>query len=378
MTRMRSGENRIVTPPASAVRSLRQAYEARLEWALAQPLPIAGVTSNTVPWELLRAAGLFPLLLSPPRGPTPHADPWMEDVFQARIRGIFNGLAGEEWPFLSLLVIPRTSEQEHKLFLYVRELARLEPQRALPRTLLYNLLHARSPEAWPYGLERTRELRMALPAFSEEALRDAIVESNRAREGARALLRLREDGRLCGSEALPLLGAFYFMDRGEYATLALAAARELAERPRISGPRVLIKGCPLDHSDLHCAIEAHGAVVAGEDDWWGSRIAGQDVRQQGDPIEAVFEKYYLDAPGPRVFPPSAADEWFAQTAAKVDGVVFYLPPEDDVFGWDFPRQRAVLELRGVPHLLIRDDASQGDLSSECHDRIEEFVGRLQR
>jgi benzoyl-CoA reductase/2-hydroxyglutaryl-CoA dehydratase subunit BcrC/BadD/HgdB len=365
-----------VTPPISAAQSLRGAYEARLERALAQPLPIAGVTSNTVPWELLRAAGFFPVLLSPPRGPTPHADPFMEDVFDARIRGVFERLASGEWSFLRLLVIPRTSEQEHKLFLYVKELARLEPHRELPRTLLYNLLHARSPEAGAYGLDRTRELVRALPGGSADKLYEAIVEGNRAREAVRALQQLREDGRLTGCEALPLIGAFYFMSRSEYAELAFAAAREIAERPRIRGPRVLVKGCPLDHCSLHSAIEAHGATVSAEDDWWGSRAGGQDIRRQGDLIEAVFEKYYLDTPSPRVFPPASADEWFLDTAAGVDGVIFYLPPEDDVFGWDYPRLRAALDRQGIPHLLIRVDASAGEFPRERHDRIEEFVRRL--
>jgi benzoyl-CoA reductase/2-hydroxyglutaryl-CoA dehydratase subunit BcrC/BadD/HgdB len=365
-----------VTPPIYPVQRLRRAYENRLEEALAQPVPIAGVTSNTVAWELLHAAGFFPVLLSPPRGATPHADPYMEDVFCARIRGIFERLVSGEWSFLSLLVIPRTSEQEHKLFLYMKELDRLEPRRKLPRTLLYNLLHTQSPEARAYGLERTRELAGVLSGGPLKKLREAIAESNRARNGVREFLRLREDGRLAGSEALPLIGAFYFMNRSEYADLAFAAAREIAVRPRIRGPRLLIKGCPLDHPNLHRAIEAHGAIVAAEDDWWGSRAAGQDIGCEGDLVEAIFEKYYLDSPSPRVFPPTLADEWFLDAVARVDGIVFYLPPEDDVFGWDYPRQRVALDQRRIPHLLIRTDAS-GELASECHDRIEEFVRRVE-
>src|ERR1035438_3736120 len=88
-------------------------------------MPVAGITSNTVPWELLRAAGYFPVMLNPPRGPVPVADQFMEEgIFSARMRGIFDGIASRAWPFLTMLVIPRTSEQEHKLFLYLREMAR--------------------------------------------------------------------------------------------------------------------------------------------------------------------------------------------------------------------------------------------------------------
>ena len=104
----------------SAVQQLIWHYEHPFAQAI-ERLPVAGVTSNTVPWELLRAAGYFPLMLNPvplnpPPGPAPFADRFMEDgVFSSRIRGIFDGIASGAWPFLKLVVIPRTSEQEHKL-----------------------------------------------------------------------------------------------------------------------------------------------------------------------------------------------------------------------------------------------------------------------
>lgn len=364
-------------PTLSAVEQLRHWYEARLEAARGQSLPVAGFTSSTVPWELLKAAGFFPLLLSPPRIKTPYADLYMEDVFDARIRGVFDCLISGEWEFINLVVIPRTSEQEHKLFLYLLEVARQEPERPLPKVLLYNLLHTRSPEAQAYGLDRTRELIEALPAISNDRLREAVEESNLARTAVRSLLHLRSD-RLTGAEALPLIGAFHFMGRREYAALASEAAQELSKRPVISGPRVMVKGSPLDHPFLHQAIESHGAIVAAEDDWWGSRAPGEDIRTDGDLWQAIFEKYYLDAPSPRVFPPAVADEWFSATACSAEGVVFYIPPEDDVVGWDYPRQRAFLDQRGIPNLLIRADASSGDLPADSHDRIEEFVVRLKR
>ena len=101
-----------------------------------------------------------------------------------------------------------------------------------------------------------------------------------------------------------------------------------------------------------------------------------DIQAEIDPIEAIFEKYYLDAPSPRVFPQAAADEWFLKALDGTDGVVFYVPPEDAVFGWDYPRLRAVLNQRGIPHLLIRADASAEGLSAECHEEIETFVARV--
>ena len=343
-------------------------------------IPVAGMTSSTVPWELLRAAGFFPLMLNPPSGPAPFATRFMEEgVFGSRIRGIFDGLATGAWPFLQMVVIPRTSEQEHKLYLYLREMARQGFATALPDLYLYNLLHARSREAEAYGLERTYDFKKHLEdqigrCIEPGDLARVIEESNRAFRAIRSLLDLRRSAepRVTGTEALELVGAVYFMGRAEYALLADEAMTELSRRPPVLGARILIKGSPLHHTGLHRAIEAHRAVVVAEDDWWCSRSLGNEIVTQRDMVRSIFEMYYADAPSPRVFPRDVADAWFLAEAAKVDGAVFYLPPEDDVLGWDYPRLRRTLDQRGIPSLLVREDAAD-ELSSECHQRIEEFI-----
>ena len=92
--------------------------------------------------------------------------------------------------------------------------------------------------------------------------------------------------------------------------------------------------------------------MVAEDDWWGSCAAGSDIDATRDPIRAIFEKYYFDAPSPRVFPSEIADAWFHRKATEVDGVIFYLSHEDDVVGWDYPRLRAFLDERAIPHVMV--------------------------
>lgn len=358
----------------SAVEQLTWHYEHPFAQAIElsrKGTPVAGMTSNTVPWELLRAAGYFPVMLNPAGGPSRFADRYMEDgVFSARIRGIFDGIASGAWPFLKLVVVPRTSEQEHKLFLYLHEVARQGFATGLPSLYLYNLLHSRSDEAEQYGLERTRELRNYLHAGD---LAGAVKESNGAYRAVHSLRALREgpEPRLSGTQALALIGAVYFMDRAGYAQLADEAAYELSRSVPLSGPRVLIKGSPLHHTGLHSAIESHGAVVVAEDDWWGSRAITTGMATEGDLVREIFRMYYGEAPSPR----GISHEWSLTASAHVDGVVFYLPPDDDVLGWDYPGLREILEERGTPNLLVREDASE-ELSPECHRRIENLVRNL--
>jgi hypothetical protein len=56
-------------------------------------------------------------------------------------------------------------------------------------------------------------------------------------------------------------------------------------------------------------------------------------------------------------------------------VVFYLPPEDDVVGWDYPRLRETLDQRGIPNLLVREDASE-ELSPGCRAGIAHFISGI--
>jgi benzoyl-CoA reductase/2-hydroxyglutaryl-CoA dehydratase subunit BcrC/BadD/HgdB len=347
--------------------------------------PVVGITSNTVPWELIRAAGAFPFVIN--SGNAKHTDIGRfmeEDVFEERIRAIFGAAISGDLQYLSLLLIPRTSEQEYKLYLYLREVARQHPTGRIPPIYLYDMLHTHSSESYSYGLERTRRLKERLEELTGKLIEDAallhaVKESNSARKKIRKLLSLRrQEPRVTGAEALALIGALYFMRRDEYARVAHKAVAVIEDRNPLAGKRLMITGSSLSHRGLHQALEKHGAIVVAEDDWWGSRSAGEDIADRSnDLLKAIFEKYYLDTPSPRLFPFEIADAWFQQASTDgIDGVVFYLPPEDCVVGWDYPRRRHYLDEKGIPHLLVREDALS--ISEECDEDIEVFVRSIGR
>ena len=72
-------------------------------------------------------------------------------------------------------------------------------------------------------------------------------------------------------------------------------------------PHILIKGAPLKDASLHRLVEEAGGYVVAEDDWRGSRAAGDtDVCVNKDPVTAIFEKYFYDEVSPRVHPVRAS------------------------------------------------------------------------
>jgi benzoyl-CoA reductase/2-hydroxyglutaryl-CoA dehydratase subunit BcrC/BadD/HgdB len=359
-------------------------YENPMAGALeasAAGIPVIGVTSNTVPWELIAASGMFPVVLRTLDSPTPWADEFMEPgIFLPQIRSIFDQIVAGRWP-LHAVIIPRTSEQEYKLFLYLREIARQYPDRNLPPIYLYDLPHCQSQESEAYGFKVTIALKEQLErlsgnAITEENLVTSVEDSNEARASVRSLLSLRHGTpRISGVSALSLIGPFWALPRSKYRELAGAAIEELQGLPPLSRPRILVKGVSLDQLMLHSTLESHGAVVVSEDDWWGERSAGGDISSLPTPLVGCFNKYYFGSPSPRVFPSTVADSWFEERSREnIDGVAFYLPGDDYVAGWDYPKQKRFLDAVGIPSLPVRHDARQIDAQDRA--RVTEWVEQL--
>ena len=197
--------------------------------------------------ELIRAAGAFPCVINSGNANHPDIVNFMEEsVFEKRIRAIFGAAISGDLQHLNLLLIPRTSEQEYKLYLYLREVARQSPTHRIPPLYLYDLLHTRSPESYAYGLDRTLCLKERLEDLTGKPIDDAsllhaIKESNAARKSIHKLLQLRrQEPRITGTEAVALIGASYFMHRDEYARLADRAAEMIGDRRPLAGKRLMI------------------------------------------------------------------------------------------------------------------------------------------
>jgi benzoyl-CoA reductase/2-hydroxyglutaryl-CoA dehydratase subunit BcrC/BadD/HgdB len=279
-------------------------------------------------------------------------------------------------------VIPRTSDADYKCFLYLREFVRRGVAPALPAVILYDLLQSRGTEVRDYDAARTRVLLDELASVSgrtpsTEDLHREIARANAARAAARRLMSLRRIvPRVTGAEVFPLLAAFWELEPERYVAAVNGAASAFAKRSTLGGPRVLLTGVPVDGSELHQAIESHGAVVVAEVGPWGSGAPGEDVRVDGDPILALADKYRADAIGART-PAASLRRWTEQMLDGVDAVVVSLPPEDAAFGWDYPGLRGVLQARGIPHVCLRGDQYQTPTPEE-HAQLDTLVSAASR
>lgn len=324
----------------------------------------------SVPVEIVRAAGLCPLIVRGASGPTRAADAHLEpDIFPSRLRRLVEDALTGGLAHAARIVIPRTSDADYKCFLYLREFVRRGVTTDLAPVVLFDLLQSRGADVPAYNVARTRALLDDLSSASGQTpsaddLRREITRANTARAAARRLLELRRAvPRVAGGEVFPLLAAFWEMEPDRYATMASDAADRIATRPRLAGPRVLLTGAPMDAPTLHEAIESHGAVVVAEVGPWGSGAAGDDVRIDDDPVVALADKYRADAIGART-PVDSLRRLTASMLDHVDAVVVSLPPDDAVFGWDYPALRDVLQARAIPHVCLRGDPHETPTPAE--------------
>ncbi|RZJ12234.1 MAG: 2-hydroxyacyl-CoA dehydratase [Rubrivivax sp.] len=345
---------------------LQQAYDDRMALVHKQQRPVVGYVGNTVPVELIVAAGCVPVRIAPVQGDPTLSDRFIESMADTDVRLIFQLYCSGALDALDLLIMPRSTESQHKLYLSLREARRAGVTSHGPKLWLYDIPHTQRASSHAYGVTRTRALWQALADIGgtpcdSAALKQAIQASNKSRALLHKMHEQRWQQPVSGLQAHVATGALRFMllDAGHAALQAWLDAGGPAPVP--AGPRLLVRGVPQDHAELHRLVESLGARIVAEDDDWGSRAGTPPISEEIDPLQAVFEHYWRDVPCVRVLP--NPDTWFKAAVAKpeVDGVLFYLPRPDDVYGWSYPGDRELVERHGLPSLLIRDDARQPDL-----------------
>ena len=370
----------------TAIVELTEAFEetfARLGHDADRDRSVVVTSWPSVPIEIIRAAGLRPVVARGSATPTPAGDPQLEsDIFPSRLRHLVEAALSGRLSHVARIVVPRTSDTDYKCFLYLREFARTGVGQTMAPIVLFDLLQSGGPDVGAYNVARTRalvdELASASGAVpSDDTLRRAVTNANVARATARCLIALRRGvPRITGTEVFPLLGAFWQMPPEHYAPLAEQAANEIARRPPLAGPRVLLTGAPVDGSTLHAAIESHGAIVVAEVSPWGSGVAGNDVAADDDVIAALTNKYRAESIGARMS--VAAMQGVTERGLDgIDAVVVSLPPEDSVFGWDYPVLREALAVRRIPHVCVRSDPYQ-PLTQLDHSQLEALVAAAAR
>ena len=319
---------------------------------------VVGCLGCDVPEEYLLAGGLLPLRIFPdPDSGLKAADEYLEACFDPMVRSQFDRIVRREkskpWDYIA---VSNSTDVLVRVYLYLRELRRTETEAPVPDVAFIDWLFTRSRRFQLYNEARVAEFRQkaeewAGRTITDEEVREAILVLNGERAALRRIsaLRLAEQPRVTGSEALVITGAGFRMDRAEHRDLVNAVADAAESWPAIPGPRIFFSGTEQYGCDIYEALEKDGGVIVAEDQDCGMRWYEGDTDPDLPPEKAVTRRYMLRTPSPKKATVAQRIEALCQAAAsaRAQGAAVCMDQFEEAASWDFPEQKRALSDMGI-------------------------------
>jgi benzoyl-CoA reductase subunit C len=224
-----------------------------------------------------------------------------------------------------------------------------------------------------YSIDALERLWAELKALGKREAGDsdlalAIAKSNARNAALSAFVEVRRRGMVPGAEALAIFVAARMLP---YDVFQRGAEQLLAQRPTISGLRVMICGSTQDDAGLHGFVEAAGGAVVGDYHSGGDLSVGK-IRDIRPALEILAGGLRTDpAATRRVVDPAKHLADFAKACSAQAAIFSYLP-EEEALTWDYPEQKAALEAAGVRVLRLPEQTRPFDASAN-RAAVEVFV-----
>ncbi|MGV8075024.1 MAG: 2-hydroxyacyl-CoA dehydratase subunit D [Syntrophobacteraceae bacterium] len=257
-------------------------------------------------------------------------------------------------PFVAMISVPHATRGENRVEWYRDEIRNLESDIC---------------EAYAFR-------------FSEDSLRKTIKIYNEYRRlmGELYVLRSLDKPKITGSDAFRITQAAFSMPKAVFNEKLAEILAELKARPgiNVSGPRIMIGGSYIDDPLLVDLIESLGAVVVTDTLCSGKRYIDRMVEEDGDPMEAIIDRYFRHMPCPRMLEETVQRiEWVKQLAkdSKIDGVIFEKLAFCDNFAGENLIYKKTLEPLGIPAMELETEYQATD-TGRFKTRIQAFIEKI--
>jgi benzoyl-CoA reductase/2-hydroxyglutaryl-CoA dehydratase subunit BcrC/BadD/HgdB len=347
---------------------------------------VVGYFCDSVPVEMIQAAGFLPVRLSgDPFGPTDTARKYFIPRFTTRegfVDSMLNSLLTGVYDFLDYLIIPHTRDSIHRLYQLLGLIRKNEPERHLPELFFLDTLHTPFFSSAGYERDRFIQLKETLEGWSGiqitfSSLSEAIETSNENKRLLQkaAVLRAAADPHISGVEALQIIGSSLMMDKNIHNDLLRSFLEEIEKRLLPQGPRVFVSASPLDHLQLYRFIESNKALVVGEDHCWGNRCSEGLIDNARNPLEAIADRYHFKPPCPRMFPMSRRIAHFLRCVEESNAgqVFFFVYEHDQAQAWEITEKKKALEEKGIRSLVLINQPYRITEPGKLQDQILNFL-----
>jgi hypothetical protein len=396
--------------------SLRAACERPAETAAAWRAgggQVVGLLGWSAPRELVTAAGLLPVRLSPDRlarlgpgrgsgGPAGLDATGFGRELTPATAGLAAALLSGALGWIDFLLIGRDREDYTRLFYLLRELRRGGAAPGLPPVAFFDLLRLPSRTSARYNRQRAAELVAVIAGWAGRPVTPADLAGAAEAAGGTAHsfrgiqeLRTRPQPGIAGTDALAAAIAARVLPAGELRPLLAAAldadaadapgrrasASNAGLRPAMPGSaahgsaahgpgvpglaataaRVFLAGSAVDDMTAYEDLEALGLAIVGEDHEWGDD-GSEYPRPTRDPLDGIVDRYQFAHGGAARAGLRDRVECTAGRvrAAAADGVLYLLGAQDEAAGWELPALRERLGA-GIPLVPVRlGDPAQPD------------------
>jgi benzoyl-CoA reductase/2-hydroxyglutaryl-CoA dehydratase subunit BcrC/BadD/HgdB len=347
---------------------------------------IVGYLCDSVPDELISAAGFFPLRISGnPLSSTEQADKYTDPYDEGFVRSMFSMILSGQYNFLDYIVIPHSRDSIYGLFRFLSEIQSTDKSLKIPELYLFDIPHTRYWTSGLYNRDRFGDFKKKLEEWSGKPISTnslqktiSIANENRSLLKKIAALRAAEHPCISGVEALQIIGSSMFMLKEEHNKLLKRFLEKANLLPPLEGVRLFVEGSPLDNLQLYELVESCGALIVGEDNCWGNRYTDNPVDELPEPLEAVADRYHLKSPCAWMCPMKPGVEYCVQKAieTKAQGVIFYIAEWDYAQTWNYPEQKRLLEERQIPNLCLNRQKYLIPDPEKLRIIIEEFVRKI--
>ena len=253
----------------------------------------------------------------------------------------------------------------------------------------FDVPHKTMPHGMDWFIREIRNLIAALEQhfgikITDKKLKEAIREYNKGRRILRQIEDMREqkEGFVSGSDVFAATVAGTVVPRDEYTgqleewlTTLKSGNREVEGKKRL-----MLLGSISDDIDLVQLIERENdAVVVAENLCFGVRFEGDEVSEEGDPVEALANHYLGKSVCPRMF--GKYKERLATlkekiSRANVQGVIMQNIRFCDLHGAENSLFERDMEAMGIPCLRVEREYGPLVETGRMKLRINAFLERM--
>jgi benzoyl-CoA reductase/2-hydroxyglutaryl-CoA dehydratase subunit BcrC/BadD/HgdB len=354
------------------------------EWK-GQGKKVLGYNCSYFPEEIVHAAGILPFRI---RG-TGCTETTLADSFLARAncsfaRACLEHLLQGKYDFLDSAIFVYSCDHmctAHNSWKAQGKLPLIENIISVPHTIT------------EYGGEWYREeignIRERIEdhfdvTITNDGLERAIVVCNETQRLQKKLYELRQGSAppITGSQSLSVLVADSSMPKDEYNRLLRELIEELEGHDGVPGydHRLMVSGSVIDNPAMLKLIEDAGGLVVADTLCFGARRSFREpIREDGEPLDAIADRYYRQILCPRMFDSYPERFDFALDLAKranVDGVVLQSIMNCDIHGIDNVMLQRDFEERGIPVLVLEREYDVLADAGRIKTRLQAFLERI--